>query len=148
MEGLTGKCFHSFPSVPLPPRSRQRSAMPRPGGDASPPQSHTRSRGTGLPVLELHCSPHRPSALPKPNSGRSHSSHTHIFQGDDVWMLPVSQEDFYFLRRVSLALVNNLQEHGPALATKGRGSRTMQKGECLEPCRDPAPYPFPVPWSL
>ena len=34
-------------------------------------------------------------------------------------MLPISQEDFYFLRRVSLALVNNLQEYGQALATTG-----------------------------
>lgn len=37
-------------------------------------------------------------------------------------MLPVSQEDFNFLGRVSLALVNNLQEYGQALATTGWGS--------------------------
>lgn len=53
---------------------------------------------------------------------RSHSSYTHIFQGNDVGMLPVSQEDFNFLGRVSLALVNNLQEYGQALATAGWGS--------------------------
>lgn len=34
-------------------------------------------------------------------------------------MLPVSQEDFDFLRRVSFALVNNLQEYGEPLATTG-----------------------------
>lgn len=32
-------------------------------------------------------------------------------------MLPVSQEDFYFFRRVSLALVDNLQDQGRASAT-------------------------------
>lgn len=35
-------------------------------------------------------------------------------------MLPVSQEDFYFLRRVSLALVDNLQDQGRASATMER----------------------------
>lgn len=53
---------------------------------------------------------------------RSHSSYTHIFQGNDVGMLPVSQEDFDFLGRVSLALVNNLHEYRQALATTGWGS--------------------------
>lgn len=35
---------------------------------------------------------------------------THVFEGDDVGVLPVSQQDLHLLRRVSLGLVDNLSQ--------------------------------------
>lgn len=35
---------------------------------------------------------------------------THVFEGDDVGVLPVSQQDLHLLRRVSLGLVDNLPQ--------------------------------------
>lgn len=51
----------------------------------------------------------------KPRGGRGpryNPSATHVFQRDDVGMLPVAQQDLHLLRRVPLGLVDDLEDNG------------------------------------
>lgn len=53
---------------------------------------------------------------------------THVFQSNDVWMLPISQENLDFFRGVSFALINYLEykKHGAVRYRLTKVNKTVQ----------------------